>query len=69
MNFLDAVQRVVSGRVLVVGDTVEADVELASIAGWDSLLVLTGTSAAETAGHGRATYVLNDLTEITNHGR
>ncbi len=69
MNFLDALQRVVSGRVLMVGDTVEADVELASIAGWDSLLVLTGTSAAETASHSRATYVLNDLTEITNHGR
>ena len=51
------------------GRHVEADVELAAIAGWDSLLVLTGTSAAESAGHGRATYVLNDLTEITNHGR
>jgi ribonucleotide monophosphatase NagD (HAD superfamily) len=67
-SFLDAVQRIVSGRVLVVGDTTEADVELAAIAGWDSLLVLTGTSAAETASHDRATYVLTDLTEITNHG-
>ena len=46
-NFLGAVQCVVSGRVLVVGDTVEADVELAAVAGWDSLLVLTGTSAAD----------------------
>ena len=69
MNFLDPVRRIVSGRVLVVGDTVEADVELALVAGWDSLLVLTGTSAAGAAGHGRATYVLNDLTKFSNHGR
>ncbi len=68
-NFLGAVQCVVSGRVLVVGDTLEADIELAAVAGWDSLLVLTGTSGATFDGHGGATYVLNDLTEITSRGR
>jgi ribonucleotide monophosphatase NagD (HAD superfamily) len=50
--------------VLVIGDTVAADVELAAAAGWDSLLVLTGTSADRHSDWSRATFVTADLTSI-----
>ena len=64
LPFLAAVRAHVAGRVLVVGDTVAADIELATAAGWDSLLVLTGTSAGQPAGWPRATFVAPDLVTV-----
>jgi glycerol 3-phosphatase-2 len=66
LPFLAALRAHVAGRVLVVGDTVAADIELATAAGWDSLLVLTGTSAGQSAGWPRATYVAPDLVTIAS---
>ena len=64
LAFLAALRAHVAGRVLVVGDTVAADIELATAAGWDSLLVLTGTSAGQPAGWPRATFVAPDLVTV-----
>ncbi len=66
LPFLAALRAHVAGRVLVVGDTLAADIELATAAGWDSLLVLTGTSAGQSAGWPRATYVAPDLVTIAS---
>jgi glycerol 3-phosphatase-2 len=64
LPFLAALRAHVAGRVLVIGDTVAADVELAAAAGWDSLLVLTGTSAGQHTDWPRATFVTPDLTTV-----
>lgn len=63
-SFLTTLRQHVAGRVLMVGDTVAADVELAAAAGWDSLLVLTGTSADQHTDWPRATFVAPDLMTI-----
>jgi len=65
LPFLAALRAHVGGRVLVVGDTVAADIELAIAAGWDSLLVLTGTSAGQSAGWPRPTFVAPDLVTVS----
>jgi glycerol-1-phosphatase len=58
----------VAGRepVLMVGDNPATDIAMAELLGWDSLLVLTGTTtAADLKGataHPRATFVVPDLT-------
>jgi HAD superfamily hydrolase (TIGR01450 family) len=64
LTFVTALRAHVVGRVLVIGDTVAADVELAAAAGWDSLLVLTGTSADQQTDWPRATFVTTDLMTI-----
>jgi glycerol 3-phosphatase-2 len=64
LTFVTKLRAHVAGRVLVIGDTVAADVELAAAAGWDSLLVLTGTSADQRPDWSRATFVTTDLTTI-----
>lgn len=64
LPFLTTLLAHVVGRVLVIGDTVAADVELAAAAGWDSLLVLTGTSSDQHTDWSRATFVTPDLMTI-----
>jgi glycerol-1-phosphatase len=64
MPFLTTLHKYVAGRVLMIGDTIAADVELAAAAGWDSLLVLTGTSAGQHTDWTRATFVTPDLVTI-----
>ncbi len=64
LPFLTTLRAHVVGRVLVIGDTVAADIELAAAAGWDSLLVLTGTSADQHTDWSRATFVTPDLLTI-----
>jgi ribonucleotide monophosphatase NagD (HAD superfamily) len=64
LPFLTTLRKHVTGRVLMIGDTVAADVELAAAAGWDSLLVLTGTSADQHTDWPRATFVAPDLMTI-----
>lgn len=64
LPFVAALRAHATGRVLVIGDTVAADVELATAAGWDSLLVLTGTSAGHAADWSRATFVAPDLVTV-----
>jgi HAD superfamily hydrolase (TIGR01450 family) len=64
LPFLTTLRAHVVGRVLVIGDTVAADVALAAAGGWDSLLVLTGTSADQHTDWSRATFVTPDLMTI-----
>lgn len=66
--FIAAAKRARASRPLVVGDRLDTDIEGASRAGMDSLLVLTGvTQEAEVqaaSAHRRPTYVANDLTGL-----
>lgn len=69
--FRTALERLGSGRTLVVGDRLDADVEAAARAGLDAALVLTGgTSAeeAEAAGEPRPLTVAASLAELVRGG-
>ena len=61
-----AAQAVDTGRpVLVVGDSLAADVGVATAMGWDSLLVLTGsTDETDVGASGPPTYVQSDLVSV-----
>jgi HAD superfamily hydrolase (TIGR01450 family) len=55
------------GRVLVVGDSLPADVGVADAMGWDSLLVLTGAARRTDVGlDGSPTHVAEDLVAVLN---
>lgn len=69
--FRTALERLGSGRTLVVGDRLDADVAAAARAGLDAALVLTGgTSAeeAEAAGEPRPLTVAASLAELVRGG-
>ena len=61
-----AAKEVDTGRpVLVVGDSLAADVGVAEAMGWDSLLLLTGsTRETDVGASGPPTYVQPDLVSV-----
>lgn len=64
--FRSSLERAGGGRPLVVGDRLDTDIAGAVALGWDSLLVLTGVTAAadiETSDI-RPTYVAQDVTAL-----
>jgi HAD superfamily hydrolase (TIGR01450 family) len=62
----DAVGGGEAGSVLVVGDSLPADVGVATEMGWDALLVLTGSArAADVPASGGPDFVAVDLAEAT----
>jgi len=66
-SFVDAVEAVfmTTGPTLVVGDSVPADIALADVAGWSSLLVgSVGGSQAAGSGDARPTFVATDLAAV-----
>jgi len=62
-----AAERCKPGRpVLVVGDTLDADIGMAAVCGWDSVLVLTGMDGVADLGprYARPTWITRDLAAL-----
>lgn len=64
--FRSSLERAGGGRPLVVGDRLDTDIAGAVALGWDSLLVLTGVTAAADVENSdiRPTYVAQDVTAL-----
>ncbi len=66
LPLLAALRARLAGRVLVVGDTVAADIEFGHRGGLGSLLVLTGTGAGQSAGWPQPIFVAPDLVTVAS---